>query len=141
MDEVVGPLSITTVVQILPLIPASSRIQILVGQTNCPVKKMSSPHKSRKSDKPAILFDLDGTLLDTVYDHVIAWSAALTGAGIIVPQWKIHRRIGMNGESLVHQLLRELKNPPNNIDIEALEKKHDAALQQANPTRTAPRCK
>lgn len=94
---------------------------------------MSSPHKSRKSDKPAILFDLDGTLLDTVYDHVIAWSAALTGAGIIVPQWKIHRRIGMNGESLVHQLLRELKNPPKDIDIEALEKKHDAAFQKANP--------
>ncbi|MGC2371218.1 MAG: HAD family hydrolase [Candidatus Sulfotelmatobacter sp.] len=94
---------------------------------------MSSSRKSRKSDDPAILFDLDGTLLDTVYDHVIAWSASLTSAGIIVPKWKIHRRIGMSGESLVHQLLRELKNPPKKIDIEALEKKHDAEFQKINP--------
>jgi beta-phosphoglucomutase-like phosphatase (HAD superfamily) len=59
---------------------------------------------------PAILFDLDGTLLDTAYDHVTAWSTALASAGIVVPKWKIHRRIGMSGKSLVRQLLREVEN-------------------------------
>jgi beta-phosphoglucomutase-like phosphatase (HAD superfamily) len=50
---------------------------------------------------PAILFDWHGTLLDTVYDHVRAWSSALASAGNVVPKWKIHRRIGMSGKSLV----------------------------------------
>jgi HAD superfamily hydrolase (TIGR01509 family) len=96
-------------------------------------KKMPASQRSRKPANPAILFDLDGTLLDTVYDHVTAWSAALTSAGIIVPKWKIHRRIGMNGESLVNQLLREPKNAPKKVDIEALEKKHDTEFQKGNP--------
>jgi HAD superfamily hydrolase (TIGR01549 family) len=87
----------------------------------------------KKASDPAILFDLDGTLLDTVYDHVAAWSAALAGAGIIIPKWKIHRRIGMSGRSLVPQLLRELKNPPRKVDIESLEEKHDTEFQNINP--------
>ena len=74
---------------------------------------------------PAILFDLDGTLLDTVYQHVTAWSAALKSEGIILPNWKIHRRIGMSGKALVQQLLRELKTG-RRVDIKSLEKKHDA---------------
>jgi HAD superfamily hydrolase (TIGR01549 family) len=79
-----------------------------------------------------MLFDLDGTLLDTVYDHVTAWSAALSSTGILVPSWKIHRRIGMNGKSLVRQLLRELKNPPKEVNIKVLERKHDVEFQAAN---------
>ena len=63
--------------------------------------------KTERSNNPAILFDLDGTLIDSVYEHVMAWAASLRSAGIVVPNWKIHRRIGMNGESMVRQLLRE----------------------------------
>jgi HAD superfamily hydrolase (TIGR01549 family) len=97
--------------------------------------KMSSRKMTarKRASDPAILFDLDGTLLDTVYDHVAAWSAALTSAGILVPKWKIHRRIGMSGKSLVPQLLRELKNPPKKIDIDSLEEKHDTEFQNINP--------
>jgi beta-phosphoglucomutase-like phosphatase (HAD superfamily) len=72
-----------------------------------------SSHKNlaRKNlGAPAILFDLHGTLLDTAYNHVTAWSTALASAGIVVPKWKIHRRIGMSGKSLVRQLLREAEN-------------------------------
>jgi HAD superfamily hydrolase (TIGR01509 family) len=96
---------------------------------------MSSPKKRahKRQSNPAILFDLDGTLLDTVYDHVTAWSAALSSAGIVVPSWKIHRRIGMNGKSLVRQLLRELEDPPKAVNIKALERKHDVEFQAANP--------
>ncbi|TMI77746.1 MAG: HAD family hydrolase, partial [Bacillati bacterium ANGP1] len=43
----------------------------------------------------AFLFDLDGTLVDSVYHHVIAWHQALARAGIALSVWRIHRRIGM----------------------------------------------
>jgi beta-phosphoglucomutase-like phosphatase (HAD superfamily) len=72
-----------------------------------------SSHKNlarKNPSDPAILFDLDGTLLDTVYDHVTAWSTAPASAGIVVPKRKIHRRIGVSGKSLVRQLLREAEN-------------------------------
>jgi HAD superfamily hydrolase (TIGR01509 family) len=89
-----------------------------------------SPMISKTSD-PAILFDLDGTLIDTAYRHVNAWAAALSEAGIIVPEWKIHRRIGMSGRALVHQLLREHGAHSSKIDVEQLEKKHDVVFNKS----------
>jgi HAD superfamily hydrolase (TIGR01549 family) len=80
----------------------------------------------RQSSDPAFLFDLDGTLVDTTYEHVLAWSIALKSAGIIVPTWKIHRRIGMSGRALVRQLVREISQEQQKLRIEALEEKHDA---------------
>ena len=56
---------------------------------------------------PALLFDLDGTLVDSVYQHVLAWREALTAFGIDLAVWKIHRRIGMSGGLFVNALLRE----------------------------------
>jgi beta-phosphoglucomutase-like phosphatase (HAD superfamily) len=47
---------------------------------------------------PAFLFDLDGTLMDSVYQHVLAWREALEIAGIELSVWRIHRRIGMSGD-------------------------------------------
>jgi len=55
----------------------------------------------------AFLFDLDGTLVDSVYQHVLAWSEALEKAGIELSVWRIHRRIGMSGGLFVNALLRE----------------------------------
>jgi HAD superfamily hydrolase (TIGR01509 family) len=55
----------------------------------------------------AFLFDLDGTLVDSVYQHVLAWRSALEAAGIDVAVWRIHRRVGMSGGLLVNALLRE----------------------------------
>jgi beta-phosphoglucomutase-like phosphatase (HAD superfamily) len=55
---------------------------------------------------PAFLFDLDGTLVDSVYQHVIAWRDALEEVGFNLPVWKIHRRIGMSGGLFVNQLAR-----------------------------------
>ncbi|OLC68652.1 MAG: HAD family hydrolase [Gemmatimonadetes bacterium 13_1_40CM_4_69_8] len=56
---------------------------------------------------PAFLFDLDGTLVDSVYQHVLAWRDALEGAGIELSVWRIHRRIGMSGGLFLDALLRE----------------------------------
>jgi len=56
----------------------------------------------------AFLFDLDGTLIDSVYQHVIAWREALEQLGVSLAVWKIHRRIGMSGGLFVTALRREL---------------------------------
>jgi HAD superfamily hydrolase (TIGR01509 family) len=57
---------------------------------------------------PAFLFDLDGTLIDSVYQHVLAWREALEEAGIELSVWRIHRRIGMSGGLFMHALFREI---------------------------------
>jgi HAD superfamily hydrolase (TIGR01509 family) len=56
---------------------------------------------------PSFLFDLDGTLVDSVYQHVIAWQEALTACGIGLSVWRIHRRIGMSGGLFLNALQRE----------------------------------
>jgi HAD superfamily hydrolase (TIGR01509 family) len=68
---------------------------------------------------PALVFDLDGTLVDSVYQHVIAWQEALRNAGIELSVWRIHRRIGMSGGLLARQLLRETGR---DLDEEALDR-------------------
>jgi len=55
----------------------------------------------------AFLFDLDGTLVDSVYQHVLAWMEALDGEGVELSVWRIHRKIGMSGGLFVDQFLRE----------------------------------
>ena len=57
--------------------------------------------------QPALLFDLDGTLVDSVYQHVISWQEALTECGIPLSVWRIHRRIGMSGGLFIDALQRE----------------------------------
>jgi beta-phosphoglucomutase-like phosphatase (HAD superfamily) len=86
--------------------------------------------RARRCSKPAILFDLDGTLVDTVYEHVMAWFSALQSMGIVAPNWKIHHRIGMNGRSLVEQLVREEVPGKRTVNGKALEAKHDAAFKK-----------
>ncbi len=57
--------------------------------------------------QPAFLFDLDGTLVDSVYHHVLAWQEALVADGIELSVWRIHRKIGMSGGLLTNAMLRE----------------------------------
>lgn len=59
------------------------------------------------SESPAFLFDLDGTLVDSVYQHVLAWHEALSEVGIQLAVWTIHRRIGMSGGLMANAILRE----------------------------------
>jgi HAD superfamily hydrolase (TIGR01549 family) len=85
--------------------------------------------KSR-STEPAILFDLDGTLVDTVYQHVIAWSAPLKSVGVVIPDWKIHRHVGMSGKAMLQQLFREHLAGKKKLDLDALERKHDIEFKR-----------
>src|ERR1700741_4422271 len=57
--------------------------------------------------EPVFLFDLDATLVDSVYEHVLAWKEALDSEGIELSVWRIHRKIGMSGGLFANQLVRE----------------------------------
>jgi len=75
---------------------------------------------------PSFLFDLDGTLIDSVYQHVIAWRAALSAIGIDLSVWRIHRRIGMSGGLFVSALLRETGRSLSAADVDRLQQAHAA---------------
>jgi HAD superfamily hydrolase (TIGR01509 family) len=77
----------------------------------------------------AFLFDLDGTLIDSVYQHVLAWHEALSSEQIELAVWRIHRKIGMSGGLFANMLLREtgLKIEPERI--ERLQQHHAAAYR------------
>jgi HAD superfamily hydrolase (TIGR01509 family) len=78
---------------------------------------------------PALLFDLDGTLIDSVYQHVLAWHEALEEMGLSLAVWRIHRRIGMSGGLLVQALGREIGQRITPEQAKELQKKHAAAYE------------
>ena len=80
--------------------------------------------------KTAFLFDLDGTLIDSVYQHVLAWKTSLDAEGIQIPVWSIHRKIGMSGGLFTNMLLREtgLDATPERLD--RLRRNHAAAYKE-----------
>ncbi|SRR5258707_4150386 len=79
---------------------------------------------------PAMLFDLDGTLIDSVYQHVLAWREALERAGTRLSVWRIHRRIGMSGGLLINALLRETGRELTSTDTQNLQKWHAEAYEK-----------
>jgi HAD superfamily hydrolase (TIGR01509 family) len=88
---------------------------------------------------PAFLFDLDGTLVDSVYTHVLAWREALEAAGIELSVWRIHRRIGMSGGLLVNALLRETGTPITAEQVANVQRLHAAAYaRQVGQVRPLP---
>src|SRR5205085_7238815 len=75
----------------------------------------------------AFLFDLDGTLVDSVYQHVLAWREALEAAGIELSVWRIHRRIGMSGGLMANALLRETGHRVGTEEADRLLRLHAEA--------------
>jgi HAD superfamily hydrolase (TIGR01509 family) len=82
---------------------------------------MSTPNLS---SRPALLFDLDGTLVDSVYQHVLAWRQALEAVGIDLSVWRIHRRIGMSGGLFLKALDRELGRSLSYEEADRLRESH-----------------
>jgi beta-phosphoglucomutase-like phosphatase (HAD superfamily) len=74
--------------------------------------------------QPAILFDLDGTLLDSNYEHVAAWHLALRREGVNIPNAFLHRCIGMRGELLIRAVVKEIGSPIRKPIGRHLEKLH-----------------
>ncbi|MDR3528794.1 MAG: HAD family hydrolase [Rhizomicrobium sp.] len=76
------------------------------------------------------LFDLDGTLVDSVYQHVLAWAEALDGEGVDLSVWRIHRKIGMSGGLFVDQFLRETGLSITPELLSRLRERHAAAYNR-----------
>ncbi|WP_447978640.1 HAD family hydrolase [Candidatus Nitrospira bockiana] len=87
----------------------------------------------------AFLFDLDGTLVDSVYQHVLAWREAMLAEGIELAVWRIHRQIGMSGGLLLNALLREVGHTVTAEQAERLQQGHaEAYARQAPSIRPLP---
>src|SRR5213593_2151213 len=84
---------------------------------------------------PALIFDLDGTLVDTVYAHVFAWQRALAEAGMPIDGWRIHRRIGMSGGLFTRAVGREVGRPLSDDEAEAIQRRHGELYRELLPAR------
>ncbi len=78
----------------------------------------------------AFLFDLDGTLVDSVYEHVLAWHEALDSEGIDLAVWRIHRKVGMSGGLFTNMLLRETGVALEPERIERIQRRHAEAFRR-----------
>jgi HAD superfamily hydrolase (TIGR01509 family) len=83
----------------------------------------------------ALIFDLDGTLVDTVYAHVFAWQRAFNEIDLPIDGWRIHRRIGMSGGLFARAAARELGRPLSADETEALQRRHGELFRELLPDR------
>jgi HAD superfamily hydrolase (TIGR01509 family) len=83
----------------------------------------------------ALIFDLDGTLVDTVYAHVFAWQTALAEAGLPIDGWRIHRRIGMSGGLFTRAVAREIGRPLSAEETDELQRRHGELFREMLPER------
>ena len=77
--------------------------------------------------RTVFLFDLDGTLVDSVYQHVLAWQEALEACGVELSVWRIHRRMGMSGGLFTEALLRETGRQVSRQETNRLQRLHAEA--------------
>jgi HAD superfamily hydrolase (TIGR01509 family) len=83
----------------------------------------------------ALIFDLDGTLVDTVYAHVFSWQRALSEAGLPIDGWRIHRRIGMSGGLFTRAVARELGRPLGEEEVAQVQARHGDLFREMLPER------
>ncbi|MGH2935463.1 MAG: HAD family hydrolase [Gaiellaceae bacterium] len=83
----------------------------------------------------ALIFDLDGTLIDTVYAHVFAWQRALDEAEMPIDGWRIHRRIGMSGGLFARAVAREVGRELPLEQAEAVQRRHGEIFRELLPVR------
>ena len=82
-----------------------------------------------------LIFDLDGTLVDTVYAHVFAWQRAFAEASLAIDGWRIHRRIGMSGGLFARAAARELGQAIDSDAAEQLQLRHGELFREFLPER------
>jgi HAD superfamily hydrolase (TIGR01509 family) len=84
---------------------------------------------------PALIFDLDGTLVDTVYAHVFAWQRALARCDLAIDGWRIHRRIGMSGGLFTRAVARELGRDLTDDEAAKVQALHGELFRELLPER------
>lgn len=93
-------------------------------------KDHGSASQNNNSRGPSLLFDLDGTLADSVYEHVIAWEAAFQKRKFNVEAWRIHRYTGISGKLLVRGVFRNSRRVASEFEVEKLEELHKRAYEK-----------
>jgi len=83
----------------------------------------------------SLIFDLDGTLVDTVYAHVFAWQRALDEAGLPIDGWRINRRIGMSGGLFTRAVAREAGDALTDAEAESIQRRHGELFRELLPER------
>src|SRR5579862_3708848 len=78
----------------------------------------------------AMIFDLDGTLVDSVYAHVLAWQLAFAEAGLPIEGWRLHRRMGMSGGLFKRAVMRELGRTIALRRLQKLDHRHAELFRQ-----------
>ena len=86
------------------------------------MRKLDGQETRIVSDRPAAILDIDGTLVDTNYQHTIAWYRAFRQSGIVLPLWRIHRHIGMGGDQLVASLVGKGFDEQHGDEVRSAEK-------------------
>ena len=81
----------------------------------------------------ALIFDLDGTLVDSVYAHVLAWQVAFAEAGMPIDGWRLHRRMGMSGGLFKRAVMRELGRTISLPKLQTLDKRHGELFHKFLP--------
>jgi HAD superfamily hydrolase (TIGR01509 family) len=81
----------------------------------------------------ALIFDLDGTLVDSVYAHVLAWQLSFAEAGMPIDGWRLHRRMGMSGGLFKRAIMRELGRTISMPRLKALDKRHGELFRDFLP--------
>jgi HAD superfamily hydrolase (TIGR01549 family) len=82
-----------------------------------------------------LIFDLDGTLVDTVYAHVFAWHRALAESGFPIEAWRIHRKIGMSGGLFTRAVAREIGRGLEPDETEMIQRRHGELFRELLPRR------
>jgi len=99
------------------------------GCPNCYCKCFS------EENLKALIFDLDGTLVDTVYAHIFAWQKALAEAGMPLEGWRIHRKIGMSGGLFTRAVAREVGREISSAEEKSLQRRHGELFLELLPER------
>jgi HAD superfamily hydrolase (TIGR01549 family) len=87
---------------------------------------------------PAAILDIDGTLVDTNYQHAVAWYRAFRQHGVVLPVWRIHRHMGMGGDHLVKELTSQTFDAEHGYDVRSAEKAlYMALIEEVEPMRGA----
>jgi HAD superfamily hydrolase (TIGR01509 family) len=82
----------------------------------------------------AVLLDVDGTLIDSNYQHALAWYRAFRANGLVMPIWRIHRHVGMGGDQLVPALIGEEADAEKGEDIRETRKEiYEELIEEVAP--------
>jgi HAD superfamily hydrolase (TIGR01509 family) len=86
------------------------------------------------ADVDTVVLDVDGTLVDTVYQHTVLWAQAFAEVGVDVPMWKLHRAVGMGGDRLVTEVAGQQVEEQHGDTVRKLhDERFDEVIDQVRP--------